>query len=175
MSWNNILCNEKYYILGSEEVPIDFPERIHHVLYFLKTCISERKLSSYMIPSRNLLVGKVSYKQQRKLLELIECLMFEGPCVALRIPEFSEEVTRRNNDINEKPRRNDFIEQISLAPSALPPNDMADFLMLLLHEPTPEKILDRYMRHVVPYIRTHNPKGFFNILVHDDQWIYYLK
>jgi hypothetical protein len=166
----------------SEEVPMvkfemkDFTERIYHVLYFLKTCISERKLSSYMIPSRNLLESKVSNKQQSKLLEIIECLMLEGPCVALRIPEVLEKVTHLNKDNKETilPRKNDFIEQVYLAPFALPPNDTADFLMVLLDEPTPEKILDRYMSHVVPYIRTHNPQGFFNILVHGDKWIYYL-
>ena len=173
-----VMKNVLFWI--SEEVPMVefeahyFPERIHHALCYLKECISMRNLPSYMIANRNLLEGKMSKKEQDKLLKLLESLMFEGLSVALRIPEVLEEVTHPIEETQKKKRRIDFLEQVSLAPFALPPNDMADFIEEILDEPTPEKMLDMYMRNVVPYIRKHNPQGFFNILVDDDEWIYHL-
>ena len=51
-------------------------------------------------------------------------------------------VTHPIEKTQKKKKRIDFLEQVSLAPFALPPNDMADFLEEILGEPTPEKILD---------------------------------
>ena len=53
-------------------------------LVFLKKCVEANYLPSYMIPERNLLVGRLDQTQIRNLTTSLSTLIHEGGCLLLR-------------------------------------------------------------------------------------------
>ena len=53
--------------------------RLSQALWFLKQCVTQNNLPSYMIPERNLFKGRIELSQKAKLLELLTSLIEEGP------------------------------------------------------------------------------------------------
>ena len=86
-----------------------------HALEFLKQCVIQNNLPSYMIPDRNLFNGRIEHAQRRRLTEHFTALIEEGPSAVFkridkirdamlfvyRVPSMAEEF-RIKRDIVEK-------------------------------------------------------------------------
>ncbi|XP_045160648.2 uncharacterized protein LOC123525570 [Mercenaria mercenaria] len=63
---------------------------LQYALKFLKQCLVQNNLPSYMIPERNLFADRVTLQQRSRLCMRIHSLLREGPSVVLRVKKMRD-------------------------------------------------------------------------------------
>lgn len=65
-------------------------DKLLDCIIYLRLCVIKNNLPSYMIPERNLLAGRIDFRQSQQLNILLSDLLHEGPRMFLRCDKLRE-------------------------------------------------------------------------------------
>ncbi|XP_045184979.2 uncharacterized protein LOC123542985 [Mercenaria mercenaria] len=142
----------------------EFVEILLQTLIFLKDCITFGCIPNYMIPSRNLLRGKVSQEEAYTLKEHLDILIADDSTVLLRCPLVNKMAELSEDETKERLLFRELSDKLFLAVVAVPPHTF-DIIEHLFHmAQNPYEYIQTYISCVLPIIRETNPFGLFTLL-----------
>ncbi|XP_053390635.1 uncharacterized protein LOC123542440 [Mercenaria mercenaria] len=142
----------------------EFVEILLETLIYLKDCIALGCLPNYMMPSRNLLRGKVSQEEAYNLKEHLSILITEDSTVLLRCPLVYKMAELSIDALKERLLFRELSDKLFLAVYAVPPHIFGKIEHLLHLAQNHDEFIQTYVKHALPVIRETNPFGVFTLL-----------
>ncbi|XP_045173465.2 uncharacterized protein LOC123535018 [Mercenaria mercenaria] len=142
----------------------EFVEILLQTLIYLKDCICFGCLPNYMIPSRNLLRGKISQEEACALKEHLDILIKEDSNVLLRCPLVYKMAELPEDALKEKLLFRKLSEELFLAFFSVPPHVYDEIEHSFQLARNPDEYRRKYATLVLPIIREPNPFGTFPLL-----------
>ncbi|WAR13427.1 hypothetical protein MAR_027607 [Mya arenaria] len=113
-----MMKNIIYWTVESNPSDIFTPENLLNTLTLclnkLQQCVKDNYLPYYMIPGRNLLIGKLSSEIRLQVTDKLEELIQEGPAVILRLHRFKDALEMSHNELAKRSYNRNELERYDL-------------------------------------------------------------
>jgi hypothetical protein len=121
-----------------------------------------------MIPTRNLLLNKVSFEEKDALIKKVDYLLMDGVSTVFACPEIKEIITIDKHERHKILIKRQAREEVVLSIFSHPPELIATILLNLFMAENELGVTEVFTDKIFAYVRENNPIDFFRYIISMD-------